>query len=189
MIDRYVTKSLGSVPLSKLRAGDLDRFYRTLQNRGGVDGAPLLRPRRFVVFTSSCDELSARESGGRLGVNPAAAASPPRVTSPEITPPSSAHVGALLRRDVGDDPALACFLMLSAGTGARRSELVGLRWADVDLPNRAVMIRHGARWRGGEGHEDTRSSTNRLGRAGRRGARPSLAGTGRGAEARTRLNA
>src|SRR5262249_20666730 len=34
-------------------------------------------------------------------------------------------------------------LVLSAATGARRSELVALRWSDIDLARRAVTIRRG----------------------------------------------
>ena len=33
MIDRYVTPALGAVTLSKLRAHDLDRFYRDCKSR------------------------------------------------------------------------------------------------------------------------------------------------------------
>ena len=41
MIDRYISPSLGPVTLSKVRASDLDRFYRNLQAHGGSEGAPL----------------------------------------------------------------------------------------------------------------------------------------------------
>ncbi len=40
-------------------------------------------------------------------------------------------------------PELARFLMLSAATGARRSEIVALRWSDVDMANRTVAICRG----------------------------------------------
>ena len=33
--------------------------------------------------------------------------------------------------------------MLSAATGARRSEVIALRWSDIDLPNRTVAISRG----------------------------------------------
>jgi integrase len=41
------------------------------------------------------------------------------------------------------DAALAAFLFLAAVTGARRSELVALRWAEVDLKRGVVEIRRG----------------------------------------------
>ena len=33
--------------------------------------------------------------------------------------------------------------MLSAATGARRSEVIALRWSDINLPNRTVVISRG----------------------------------------------
>jgi integrase len=38
---------------------------------------------------------------------------------------------------------LACFLVLAAATGARRSELAALRWHDVDLAGGTVRIERG----------------------------------------------
>jgi len=38
------------------------------------------------------------------------------------------------------DPDLAPFLRLAAVTGARRSELCALRWADVDFVNATLNI-------------------------------------------------
>src|SRR4051812_31032293 len=61
---------------------------------------------------------------GWIGINPAIASSPPRVLTPEISPPSATQVAALLSHAQATAPELACYLMLSAGTGARRSELV-----------------------------------------------------------------
>jgi integrase len=49
----------------------------------------------------------------------------------------------VLRRAAGEAPELACFLVLAAATGARRSELVALRWTDVDLDGGTVSISRG----------------------------------------------
>ena len=43
MLDRYVTPALGTVSLSKLRAHDLDRFYRDLQTHGRAARCMALR--------------------------------------------------------------------------------------------------------------------------------------------------
>ena len=40
-IDRNLLPTLGAVPLSKLRASELDAFYRRLQASGGSGGRPL----------------------------------------------------------------------------------------------------------------------------------------------------
>ena len=40
-IDRNLLPTLGAVPLTKLRASELDAFYRRLQASGGSGGRPL----------------------------------------------------------------------------------------------------------------------------------------------------
>ena len=49
----------------------------------------------------------------------------------------------LFRLASGDDPTLATFVILAAATGARRSELVALRWSDIDIGHASMTIRHG----------------------------------------------
>jgi integrase len=61
----------------------------------------------------------------------------------DIKPPSPTQVAALLARAQSTAPELACYLMLSAGTGARRSELVALRWTYVDFDRKSLTIRRG----------------------------------------------
>ena len=59
-------------------------------------------------------------------------ASPPRGEPVEMRPPTPAEVARLLE-SVADDPPLRLYLTLAATTGARRGQLLALRWADVDL--------------------------------------------------------
>ena len=49
----------------------------------------------------------------------------------------------VLKRASESSPELACFLLLAAATGARRSELVALRWRDTDLADGIVRIERG----------------------------------------------
>ena len=41
-IDRNLLPTIGAVPLSRLKASDLDRLYRRLQTAGGADGGALV---------------------------------------------------------------------------------------------------------------------------------------------------
>ena len=47
------------------------------------------------------------------------------------------------RRAFDEQLEFACYLIVAAATGARRSEVVALRWADVDLEQRTVSIERG----------------------------------------------
>jgi integrase len=58
----------------------------------------------------------------------------------EIRPPRPDQVAALLTSLAKIDPPLLCFLRLAACTGARRSQLLGLRWKDVDEKGGAVAF-------------------------------------------------
>ena len=49
----------------------------------------------------------------------------------------------VLKRASESSPELACFLVLASATGARRSELVALRWRDTDLADGIVRIERG----------------------------------------------
>lgn len=73
-----------------------------------------------------------------MWLNPVANASPPRVLPPEVRPPTVEQVTALLDDLRDRDPELFAFVRLAAATGARRSQLLGLRWAELDADHSAI---------------------------------------------------
>jgi integrase len=143
-IDRTITPELGAVSLARLRPITLDRFYGRLLAPGGARSGGSLAPatvRRIHGIIRRA--LAQGVRWGWLGTNPAASASPPRVSAPSIQPPTPAELATLLDAAERSDPELATFLVLSAATGARRSELVALRWSDLDLQRSVVIIARG----------------------------------------------
>jgi integrase len=56
-----------------------------------------------------------------------------------MRPPTPGQVAQLLEF-VARDPALHLYLTLAATTGARRGQLLGLRWVDVDLVGGSLSI-------------------------------------------------
>src|SRR5206468_3227684 len=75
--------------------------------------------------------------------NPVANATPPRRVHRELRPPTPAEVLRIVEAAEQVDPGLAVYLLVAAATGARRSEVIGLRWSDVDLDAGAVVISRG----------------------------------------------
>jgi integrase len=142
-IDRNLLPAVGGVPLTKLKASDLDRLYRRLQSSGAVDGCGLAPATVRRIHGILRRALAQGVKWGWLGINPAAATTPPRVPQPEIKPPATADLARVLQRASSSSPDLACFLVLAAASGARRSELVALRWHDVDLADGTVRIERG----------------------------------------------
>ena len=86
---------------------------------------------------------AALEQGVRwdwLPSNPAAKASPGPSERVPVTPPGPDAVLAMLQAAEEDDPAFAVFLIMAAGTGARRGELLALRWPDISFESRTLTI-------------------------------------------------
>jgi integrase len=75
--------------------------------------------------------------------NPARLATPPAAGRAEVAPPDAEGVARLLAAAVGQDPELGLFLRLAVVLGARRSELVALKWREVDLVAGEVLIASG----------------------------------------------
>jgi integrase len=75
--------------------------------------------------------------------NPAKLATPPGAGKRGVAPPDAEHVARLLKTAMEQDPELGLFLRLAVVLGARRSELIGLKWRDVDLDVGEVLIASG----------------------------------------------
>lgn len=136
----YYLGPLLPVKLQRVRTADLDAFYAALRDRGGRGGRPLAvsTVRRVHSVVRAALEQGVRWSW--LPANPAAKASPGPGEQAEVRPPPPEAVLALLEEAERDDQAFAVFLVLAAVTGARRGELVALRWSDVDLEDGTLTI-------------------------------------------------
>jgi integrase len=101
-IDRNLIPALGHVPLTRLKAGDLDRYYTRLTKSGSTSGGGLspATVRRIHGILRRSLEQAVR--WGWIGVNPAASASPPRVSQPELKPSGPEQVAKLLKLVVAD---------------------------------------------------------------------------------------
>ena len=73
-----------------------------------------------------------------IWLNPAANACLPRVTPAEIRPPTPEQIRRLVASVEATDRDFATYLWLAASTGARRSQMLGLRWADIDFAHSAI---------------------------------------------------
>jgi integrase len=139
-LDRNLLPALGQLKLARLSADRLDAYYRHLRARGSARGGPLAPATVLRIHGILRRALAQGVRWGWLAHNPAAAASPPRVPARDVAPPAPEGVARLFGAAREADPRLAAFVVLAAATGARRSELVALRWSDVDLDRGLVRI-------------------------------------------------
>ena len=137
-----IVPALGAVPVAKLTPVDLDRFYRHLLEVGGPKGpyTPATVKRVHGIVRRA---LAQGVRWGWLRHNPALDASPPRVPLRPMHPPTPEEVARLFRLAAASNPMLAVFVLVAASTGARRGELVALRWRDLDLERRTATIERG----------------------------------------------
>jgi integrase len=61
----------------------------------------------------------------------------------ELKPPDPDQVVRLFRLAQKSEPELATLIMLAASSGARRGELLALRWSDIDLDRGRLSIERG----------------------------------------------
>jgi integrase len=126
-----VTKELvpviGSVRLSKLTAGHLDRLYSALRRRGLA--AATIRQIHAIMRAA----LHQAVRWGLVSRNVASLVSAPSQPQREQHPPRADEVLVLIRAAEALEPMFGLFVRVVAATGMRRGEACGLRWSDVDL--------------------------------------------------------
>lgn len=130
-----IAGALGTMPLRKLGAADIDAFYDSLRRRGLAPASV----RRYHAVLSAALRQAVRWD--LIDRSPAAQATAPTVPTTEPACPTVDQVRALVELAEGYDPNLATFVFVAAATGCRRGELCGLRWSDVDFDAGQLTIR------------------------------------------------
>lgn len=143
VLDRHLIPHLGPVPVRALDVQAVDQFYGRLRTVGGRGGKPLTPATVRRIHAVLRRALQQAVRWGWLVTNPAALATLPKATPSEVVPPSPADVARLLALAEHEDLDLHCYLRVAASTGARRSQMCGLQWRDVDLGGRSVLFARG----------------------------------------------
>jgi integrase len=140
VLRRHLLPNLGHLPVGKLTTADIDDFYGYLLRSGGHHGRPLSAGTVHRIHVVLHRAMAQALRWDWVWINPATNAKPPKYRPAEIRPPSPEQVAELLHAVERDDPAFATFLRLAATTGARRSQLLALRWADIDVERAALSF-------------------------------------------------
>lgn len=140
IIDCHLKPHLGHLYVAKLKTEDIDDFYGYLLRAGGRNGGPLAPSTITRIHGVLHRALAQAVRWEWLWYNPASNATPPRAGPAEIRPPTPHQVARLLHAVREIDPPLHCYLRLAVSTGARRSQLLALRWGDVDEERAALAF-------------------------------------------------
>jgi integrase len=125
VVSTHLVPGLGNIPLAKLTPRDIDHYYATKAEAGM---APATIRQHGAILSSA---LSLAVDWDLIPTNPCAKAHLPEKAPSTRNAPSQAQVRKLVDA-CGDDVDLATAVILAAITGARRGELCGLQWLDVD---------------------------------------------------------
>jgi integrase len=120
------------IPLSRLEPMHLQSFYAELN--GKLSSQSILHIHRCIH-----NALEAAMRWGKVQRNVADLVKPPRVTRKELTVWDETQLRTFLR--VAKGHRLYVAFLLAASTGMRQGEILGLRWADVDLEKGTISVR------------------------------------------------
>jgi integrase len=158
--ERHILPALGTTRLRGLRPHHLDALYDRMLHPG--DGRRALAPKSvYEVHLIIRGALGDAVRRGLITRNVAVVAHAPRLRSiPKVEQQAwtAEQLRAFLRAAAGH--RLFPALWLSAMTGVRRSELLGLRWTDIDFQRATVSINRGLVAIGYELHESRGKTDN-----------------------------
>jgi integrase len=138
LLEAHVLPTLGGRQLKALQPLEVQTLYDQLLVSGRQDGTGGLHP-RTVGHVHRCLHAALRQAvRWRLVVrNVCADLQPPKVAALPMVTLTGEQARTLLEQATG---WLHTLVLLGAATGARRGELLALRWSDVDLDAGSVRI-------------------------------------------------
>ena len=127
----HVHKALGNMPLAALTPAIVQALYADLLKTASPTHV-------HYVHSVLRHALSDAEAQDLIVSNPVRRARPPRVEPPSLTVPTADEARRLVAAATGH--RLFPLWATLAVTGARLGEVLGLRWTDVDLDRRLLVI-------------------------------------------------
>jgi integrase len=138
LASRQILPYLGAVPLQRLRRSHIVDWHAKLLKTGGAGGRPLsprtVKHAHFVLHRA----LERAFEAEIIGRNVAHGIELPRVETKEIEILKAGEIENVLAA-LADHP-LHPIVVLAISSGARRGELLALRWGDVDLAASTIKI-------------------------------------------------
>lgn len=141
---------LGAVALSRLDPEAIDKVKAALRNERGDDGKPVRTPQRVNRYVSTLSRILgyAERTLRWIDANPCKAVKRFKEPAGRVRFLTAEEVAALLeavdgRVDRKGHPKhdFRLFVRIALFTGARRGEVAGLEWRDIDLRHNRVTFR------------------------------------------------
>jgi integrase len=138
---RYLIPHLGSLRLQQLGPLHVQRTYDLLEERGGKGGRPLASGTVALCHRVLRRALKQAVRWQLVNRNVCEQVDPPTAARGRPAGLEPEHARVLLGAARGVGGWVQVFVIAGVATGCRRGELLGLRWADVDLEHGTATIR------------------------------------------------
>lgn len=136
LVRLHVTPAIGAVPLDRLTPQHVQRMMREMTAQG-------LSPRTVQYARAVLRRaLGYALKWGLVTRNVATLVDPPRAVRRPVQPLSAAQARTFLAYAKAHDDRHWPFFMTAVLTGLRQGELLGLRWADLDLDTAMLRVSH-----------------------------------------------
>ena len=147
-VDRYrellvrINEEIGHMKLTDINCEHLNRFYDKLKQKGqnkktgeGLSAKTIKEHHRLIhgIFNQAMKE-------GLVRFNPAETASPPSVKKKEASFFEVETVEKIMKCLEKEPLKWRCITLLMIATGARRGEIMGLKWSAVDFKKDEIKI-------------------------------------------------
>lgn len=160
VLKQKLLPQFGKRPASSITSFDLDNFYAA-ELRREVRGHPIA-PATVVKYHRILSSIFRQaERWGWIQHSPTRNARAPKLPNKENVSPDLDVVRKIV--EAAPDDRMRLFMLLAASIGARRGEIVGLKWEDIDFVAGVVSIPRSAYEKegGGVGIKSTKSDKPR----------------------------
>lgn len=127
LLDGHLLPALGDVRLDRVRPGHVQTALDEMHAKKGLSARTIIQAR--AVLGVAMRQALAWEL---IAANPVTAVAPPKAKRPSLTVPNAEQIAALIEASKSES-TWEMPLLLSATTGARRSEVLAVAWSDVDM--------------------------------------------------------
>lgn len=146
IVEKHLIPELGDISLSELKPKNVKDYYTKALESGRKDGKKMYGKGLSATTVSQHHRVLREALQHALELemivrNPCDAAKPPRKAKHEITfLPAEDATGII---ELFRDSYMFIPVFLAVTIGARRAEILGLKWEDVDFENGTINIRRG----------------------------------------------
>ena len=130
-----IINQLGHIKLQELNVQILEEFYKWLNNEKHYSDKSIRE--HYVLINEA---LKKAVIWGYIVYNPNTRIEPPKITKTEIQCYSEDDIEKLFEALETEPIKYKALIILALDSGARRSEITGLKWTDIDFKNHTMDI-------------------------------------------------